>query len=101
MNKVEAMHYKMLAIAIEVGLPKFYQDDLLVHDLYSLSELDNNEESEFYWRLRECGTQFSTSEHMARYGWDNEQEYCYHGNLKTGELTKLPLPSKYRTKTAQ
>jgi hypothetical protein len=95
----QEMHEKMLAIAATLGLPKHYQNDLLFHDLEALCDMRAAGKTRFWWRLRECGTQFSShSESYARMAWSNEQGHCYFGDLATGELRLLPVPAERRVR---
>jgi hypothetical protein len=95
----EQMHAKMIETAAAVGLPNHYRNDLLVHDLAALHAMEQTGAKRFWWRLRDCGTQFSShSERYARMGWDDEQQYCYYGDLETGELTLLPTPAAKTTR---
>jgi hypothetical protein len=90
----QEMHAQMLDAAQAVALPKHYRNDLLVHDLTALHEMEAKGLTTFWWRLRECGTQFSAeSEHMARMGWNDEQAHCYFGDLATGKLRLLHPPA--------
>lgn len=51
---VTYVHNLILREAIKEGMPKHYQDDLLVYDKEQLQELPIG--TKFIWILRECGT---------------------------------------------
>ena len=92
---VQEMHKLMLAESAIVGQPTYYVNDLLVHDLQALYDMEQKGLIRFWWRIRECGTQFSShSEHYMRLGFDNEQEHAYFGDLSLGALTKLEYKGK-------
>jgi len=93
MDKGLAMHKLMLAEAEKVGLPRHYRNDLLVHDLNCIREMESKGMSRFWWRLRECGTQFSShSEKYVRIGWDAEQDFTYVCDIDAGTIERLPYP---------
>lgn len=93
----QEMHKLLVDKGTQVGLPKNYKNDLLVHDLESLLTMEHKGLTKFWWRLRESGTQFSShSENYARLGWDDEQAHCYLGDMATGTLELLPTPTEKR-----
>jgi hypothetical protein len=89
----EEMHAQLMEVGRKLGLPKHWELDLIEHDLAALQDMQTKGLTKFWWRLRQCGTQFSShSEAYARLGWDAEQDHCYAGDLATGSLKLLPTP---------
>lgn len=87
MNELTAYktYVAMLSVAIRLGLPRYYQNDLLVHDLERLLEWKGGK---FYWVLRESGT-FFLENNPGRYTGGDPVAYLYEVDPSNASLTLL------------
>jgi len=99
-TKAQAAHALLLAEGERRGLPQFFRNDLLVHDLAALTELEGAQPSRvdrFSWVLRTSGTHLFPG-HLSVAGMksrssQDEETHLFHGTLDaaTGEFSLMEV----------
>lgn len=89
-------YIKLLEESVRTELPKFYKNDLLVHDKNIIAELGDN--PRFLWVTRECGTHLlplANHKNLADSSWINACESMSGPNqwylFENGELSAITV----------